>query len=209
MQLKNTEEEAKTFNIEKAIFIGNGGGYFNNGGFFTGFSEAFKEFAQNKDLTLKDFRLLMLIMSYMGIKEMQISPNRQRLLTMSQYAVEMGLSPKSKSAVCKSFNKIEEMGYFKRDKGDKSLELMINPAMAYSGKTRQYNPTWNEMAIPFGNKPRKIEKGYDEPIPLDDGKDDQFDQNTEQDWSSNGEKELKRTMKQHNIDGSIDDVEIL
>ena len=212
MQLKNIEaqteeKQSKTLNIDKAIFIGNGGGYFNNGGFFTGFSQAFKEIVENKDLGLRDIRLLLLIMSYMGEKEMMITSNRQRLLDMKVYAKEIGL--KSRSDVNKSFLKLEEMGYFKRDKGDKSLELMVNPAMAYSGKTRDFSMVWNELAIPFGNKKKKIQKGYDKPIPLEDGKDDQFDQSTEQDWSSDGEKELKKTMKQHNIDGGIDDVEIL
>jgi hypothetical protein len=132
----------------------------------------------------------------MGEKEMMITPNRQRLLTMDVYAKEMGFSKSTRSHVNNSFNKLEQMGYFKRDKGNKSLELMINPAMAYSGKTREYTMVWNQTAIEFGNTPRKLRENNQE-----DG---------EQEWDSHliDDIKKKRTMKQMNIDGGIDDVEI-
>lgn len=187
--------------FDKAIFIQNeSGGYFNNGGFFTGFSKAFKELSQNKNLGARDIKLLLLIMSYMGEKEMMITPNRQRLLTMDVYAKEMGI--KSRQDVNSSFIKLEEMGYFKRDKGDKSLELMINPAMAYSGKTKEYTMVWNQLAVDFANPPRRIKAENEE---------------GEQDWESHLIDDIrakdansipkKHKMRQHNIEGGIDEIE--
>ena len=63
--------------------------HFNNGGFFTGFSRAFAEITTNKELNRLDIRLLLLIFSYMGDKELIIGPNKQRLFSGEYYATDL------------------------------------------------------------------------------------------------------------------------
>ena len=144
------------YQIDKAIFIQNeSGGYFNNGGFFVAFTSAIREIATNKELSKLDQNLLLLILSYMGVKEMMIEPNVQRLLGVSDYAEELGYSRRNKGHIASSFKKLENMGFFKRDKKRKDLHILINPAMAYNGKTKEYTQVWNRLALPFGNTERK------------------------------------------------------
>ena len=72
-----------------------------------------KEIATNKNLNKLDVRLLMLILSYMGVREMMISPNVQFLMGVADYAEELG---NRKQHISASFKKMEELGYIKRDK---------------------------------------------------------------------------------------------
>ena len=147
------------YNIDKAIFIQQEtGGYFNNGGFFVAFTSAIREIARNKSLSKLDKSLLLLILSYMGVKEMMVEANVQRLLGVADYAEELGYSRKNKGHIASSFEKLEEVGFIKRDKKRKDLHILINPAMAYNGKTKEYSNVWNQLAMDFGNSKRQ-EKG--------------------------------------------------
>ena len=178
---KFTTSEGGEYNIDKAIFIKQEtGGYFNNGGFFVAFSEAMREVAKNKDLSKLDKSLLILILSYMGRKDMMVEPNVQRLLGVADYAEELGYSRRNKSHVAESFKKLEEMGYIKRDAKRKDLHILINPAMAYNGKTKDYSSVWNQLALPFGNAPRK----------------EKIKQDQEQDWNSHLLEDLEEKNSQ-------------
>ena len=144
------------YQIDKAIFIQQeSGGYFNNGGFFVAFTTAMREIAQNKSLSKLDKSLLLLILSYMGVKEMMVEPNVQRLLGVADYSEELGYPRKNKGHVTASLLRLEEMGFIKRDKKRKDLHILINPAMAYNGKTKEYTKIWNQLALPFGNPERR------------------------------------------------------
>lgn len=201
---KTTTNQINSGNVhfDKAIFIQNeSGGYFNNGGFFTAFSAAIIEIAQNKGLTMMDVRLLILIIGYMGDKRMMIEPNRQRLLGVSDYAEELGFSRSNKGHISKSFIKLEEMGYFKRDKNRKELVIMINPALAYNGKTKDFTTVWNQLAVDFGNPERKQKIAEED-------KDQDWNSDLERSLHEKGVKTKKpRTIRQHNIDGGIDEIE--
>lgn len=162
-KLKVKEPQAKTqaksnvsnnvYNIDKAILI-NGQNYFNNGGFFTGFAKAFLEIATNKELNKLDLKLLILLVSYMGEKEMMLSANRQRLLTTTQYALVLS---SHRSKISPALQNLEREGYIKKNKTTRELEIIINPDMAYNGRTKEFTTIWNQMAIDFGLKPRKEE----------------------------------------------------
>ncbi len=146
MKETTTTNEGK-YQIDKAIFIQQEtGGYFNNGGFFVAFSGAMKEIATNKNLNKLDVRLLMLILSYMGVREMMISPNVQFLMGVADYAEELG---NSKQHISASFKKMEELGYIKRDKKKNSIHILINPDMVYNGKNKNYSKVWNQSDDDF------------------------------------------------------------
>jgi len=89
---------------------------------------------------------------------MMIEANVQRLLGVSDYADELGYSRRNKSHITTSFKKLEELGYIKRDKQRKDLHVLINPAMAYNGKTKEFTKIWNKLALPFGNSERKEQR---------------------------------------------------
>lgn len=101
----------------------------------------------------------MLILGYMGKQEMMYKANLQRLLGGEEYAKRLRTY---KSHITKSFQKLEEMGYIKHDKKRKELTILINLAMAYNGKAKDFTKTWNQLAIPFANPVRKIKNETDE-----------------------------------------------
>lgn len=133
-------------------------GYFNNGGFFTAFSEAFYEIATTPMPNL-DRALLLLILSYMGKKEYMPTSNIQMLLSQKDYADDLKAKQQN---IASSFKRLEEKGYIKRDKRKKQMHILINPDMAYNGKTKDFNKTWNELRIPFGLEEKKYNKTIQE-----------------------------------------------
>lgn len=159
----SNQDEETTYTAERITITKKESGYFNNGGFFTSFSDAFKEIVLNKDLNKLNLRLLLLILSYMGEKKMMKEPNVQFLMGVQDYS---DILVSHKSNITKSFQKLEELGYIRRDKRRKDIHILINPNLAYNGKTKDYTKIWNENADLFGN-PVRILKPKEPPIKQD------------------------------------------
>lgn len=155
IQFNNNESTSKIVAEKATLTIyKNEKSYYNNGGFFTSFSDTFIEIAKNKNLNKLDYKLLILLLGYMGDKEVMIRPNTQHLFRLKYYAEDLNTK---QPHIVRSFQKLEEMGYIKRNKQRKELIILINPAMAYNGKAKDFTKIWNQLSIPFGNPARKVE----------------------------------------------------
>jgi len=189
--MKNHENHDMKIVAERVTISKKDPGYFNNGSFITAFCGALEELAKDRDLKPLDKSFLLLIWAYMGDTKHMKSPNIQVLHVGELYAEELGTKQPN---IVKSFKRLEELGYIKRNKKSREMEILINPSAAYNGKTKDYSKTWNQLAIDFG---------------LSERKEKNLSRETEgQDWNSSVELELeKKTMKQHNIGGGVDEIE--
>lgn len=189
--MKNEQNHDMTVVAERVTISKKDPGYFNNGSFITAFCDALESLAKDKNLYSLDRRLLLLIWAYMGDQNHMRSSNIQTLYVGEKYADELG---SKQPHIAKSFKRLEELGYIKRNKKYREMEILINPSTAYNGKTKDYTKVWNELSENFSLSERKLEENTEE-----------FEG---QDWNSSVKLERKKnTMRQHNLEGGIDEVE--
>ena len=194
IQFSNDGETQKIeAEIAKLTIYKNQRGYFNNGGFTTVFTDKMIEIATDKNLKSLDRRLLELIIGYMGKEGMMYRANVQRLLGGHDYAKILHTR---QPHIVKSFKKLEELMYIKRDKKRKELTILINPDLAYNGATKEYQNTRKKMKSDFDLelplwKPTEAEI---KKATIEAGEEYHEPEDTKQPWDSHAEPELDKVI---------------